>query len=160
MKETNVVLYDLSSIFNTNAAPELLSPDKTEITHCIVYEYMQVFHSFLNDILAKSLGHSSQCIMVLERVAIVYGVYATYKPLAELRRRSPHIYSALLAHVEDVVRAVREYMIQNVKSEFSVNVKTYKYELTNIRTKTWGDKHFLMYTRYLESLKWPSVLSK
>lgn len=160
MKEANVVLYDITNVFSENQSADILNSATDDITHCIVYEYNRVFHSFLGDIVGKSMSHHSQCMMVLGRVATQYGILTSKDPVAELKRRLPHIYTALLGHIESIVSAMRNFIVQHVPIEFSKPISKYRAELTSIRTKTWGDKHFLTYSREVESLKWPSVLSK
>lgn len=160
MKEANVVLYDITNVFSENIPAAVLNSATDDITHCIVFEYNRVFHLFLTDIVMKNLSHGSQCRMVLDCVASQYGVFTVKDPSYELRRRAPHIYHPLLEHVERVVAAMRNFIVQNVSVEFSKPRSGYKAELTSIRTKTWGDKHFLTYSREVESLKWPCELSK
>lgn len=156
MKETNVVLYDLTGIFSENKPEAVLMTATDDITHCIVYEYLRVFHSFLDDIVDKSLSHGSQCQLVLERVAIQYGVYTSNTPALELRRRSPHIHRALNEYLGGIIKAVRQYMFDYVPVHFKE--EGYTHFITHVRTKTWGDKNFLMYTKDVESLTWPSKL--
>lgn len=154
-QETNTTLFDITKIYRKYSPHELLQKASEPITPIIIYELFKLLHAKTSPEGRTWMAVSSIPKFILPHLAPYFGIYSVRDPLVELKRRLPMVYRELVPHIENLSVIVREYYEQ-VPSDFYDG--TYRFGLTEVHTKTWGVKHFLIYQRNVETLKWPQKL--
>lgn len=154
-QEINITLFDITKVYRKYSPHELLQKASEPITPIIIYELFKLLHGKTAPDKRTWMAVSSIPNFILPQIAPYFGIYSVKDPLVELKRRLPMVYRELVPHIENLSTVVREYY-ERVPSEFHGD--TYRFGLTEVRTKTWGVKHFLIYRRNVETLKWPQKL--
>lgn len=157
MKEMNTVLFDITKYAFGHRPHDILLTATDDIIHCVVHEYIKLYHKSYARIEAGTLSHNSQVFELLAALVPYYQIYATVDPARELKRRHPAIYRELSGFISGLIADLRKVLIEQINHEF-YNAVDYHVELLTVRTKTWGVKYFVTYTRVLETLQWPQKL--